>query len=183
MSLLGYKRKFRGVGQHFRFTPDSRHSRRHVRFRADYVCSALNSGRKWARRWTSACDPQRKFAKLGRWYLPPRLTGCGARFRFRHELENQIVECSCSKAPGQFVRRGEVAAWPRSLCTDNLGAPQQHKKSPSQSRGGGAYLARLEGPPDKLGYVPARSGAPGLSGRCAPCTAVLAKWKPGRSRG
>ena len=47
-----------------RNTPDSRHSERHVRFPADYVCFTPDSGRKWARRWRSAIDPQETF--LGR---------------------------------------------------------------------------------------------------------------------
>ncbi len=40
--------------------PESRPLWGDVRFHADFVCLSLNSGRKWARRWTSVADPNRK---------------------------------------------------------------------------------------------------------------------------
>ncbi len=44
MTAVGYKQKFRAVSQHFRFTPDSRHSCEYVRFHADFVRFTLGSG-------------------------------------------------------------------------------------------------------------------------------------------
>ena len=45
MTAVGYQRKFRVVGRHICFAPDSRHSSADVRFRADFVHSTPNSGR------------------------------------------------------------------------------------------------------------------------------------------
>ncbi len=64
MSAYGYTRTFPGVGQRVRFAPKTGHSCVDVGFGPDYVCLALNSGRKWAREFESGYDPKRTFDYL-----------------------------------------------------------------------------------------------------------------------
>jgi hypothetical protein len=60
-SACGYKPKFRGVVQRFRFTPNSRRLSANVGFGPDFVCLTLNSRRAGQGSGTSACDPKATF--------------------------------------------------------------------------------------------------------------------------
>ncbi len=80
MSAYGYERKFRAVGQHVCFAPDSRHSNADVCFPADYVCLTPNSRRKWARRWRSAYDPKPSSIAFACW---------GTRSRNQHNVREK----------------------------------------------------------------------------------------------
>ncbi len=59
MSLVGYKRTLWGRALNFRFTPESRHSNRHFRFRIVFVCVAPSSGPTGSTPGESEVDPER----------------------------------------------------------------------------------------------------------------------------
>ncbi len=64
MAACGYERKFRGVGQHFRFAPKTGNSLIDVRIHPDFVRFTPRSRPSWWWRRRSACDPERKSAVL-----------------------------------------------------------------------------------------------------------------------
>ena len=57
MSAFGYKQTCGEVCQGVRFTPESRHLKRDVRFSPEYVRYYPESGHKWLWRGMSAFDP------------------------------------------------------------------------------------------------------------------------------
>ncbi len=88
-SAYGYKQTSRGLRQRVRFTPNTGHRKRDVRFWPDYVCSSPRSGRFHGLRWTSAYDPKRSWGlatAAGR-----RIGGLGQFPRMRLGLANAML--------------------------------------------------------------------------------------------
>ena len=84
------------VGQHVRFTPDSRHSRKDVRFSAENVCLCLNSRRNQAGRSWSEIDPEQENNRVVLTFTSPLCRGpnggCRRQCRPRDRGTGNVVE-------------------------------------------------------------------------------------------